>query len=408
MSTLFLIRAMNQRYTTASLFVLPLLVSGCSALQSLSDDVSNNSKVNYRQQAAKTQALDIPPDLAQLARENRFAVQNSGGSISASQFAQTTGAAAAPRSGASNTSPLVAPKQVGSVKIVREGQDRWILTSETADQVYPKLLSFWSDQGFSIQTQSPETGIIETNWNENRAKIPQDFIRNTLGKVLDGLWSSGERDQFRTRIERTPQGTEISISHRGMQEVYTSNAKDQTRWTSRPRDPELEIEFLSRLLLALGGHSGAQNTTAAAAKPTSNAQNAVASTASNRTSIPKVRSLQNGAQLEIKDDFDRAWRKVGSALDRSGFTIEDRDRSAGTYFIRYTNQKSDNQSAGMLSKVKNLFSSDTESNRPERYRLALETQNNQSLIRIIQSSGNTDTSPAAVQILKLLADELNR
>ena len=407
MSIPFLKRPMNQRYITASLFVLPLLVSGCGALQSLSDDVSNNSKVNYRQQAAKTQALDVPPDLAQLSRENRFAVQNISRS---SELTQTTGTATAPRTGSTNSSALVAPKQVGNVKIVRDGQDRWIFTAETAEQVYPKLLSFWADQGFSIQTQSPETGIIETNWNENRAKLPQDFIRNTLGKVFDGLWSSGERDQFRTRIERTPHGTEISITHRGMQEVYTSSAKDQTRWTSRPRDPELEIEFLSRLLLTLGGH----NTAKTAAQSSSNAQNTSEPTTASSIitpsapSLPKVRSLQNGTQLEINESFDRAWRKVGSALDRSGFTIEDRDRMAGIYFIRYNFQKSDGQSADMLSRVKNLFSSNSESNRPERYRLGLETQNNQSFVRIVQSGGKTDTSTAAVQILKLLADELNR
>ena len=413
MSNTFLKRAMNQRYITASLFVLPLLVSGCGALQSLSDDVSNYSKVNYRQQSAKTQALDVPPDLALLSHENRFAVQNNGGIISASEFTQMPGAQVSPRSGTANSSTLVAPKQVGSVKIVREGQDRWILTSEPADQVYPKLVSFWADQGFSIQTQSPETGIIETNWNENRAKIPQDFIRNTLGKVLDGLWSSGERDKFRTRIERTHQGTEISISHRGMQEIYTSTTKDQTRWTSRPRDPELEIEFLSRLLLALGD----QNASTTTAKASSSiAQKTVESTASSLNSpsapnpsfTPKVRSLENGAQLEIKESFDRAWRKVGSALDRTGFTIEDRDRTAGTFFIRYTDEKSDTQNASIFSKVKNLFKSQAESIQPERYRLAVETKNDRSLIRILGSSNNTDSGTAAKQILKLLADELNR
>ena len=395
------------RYSIACLLIAPVFLSGCGALQSLSEDIGNNSKVNYRQQSTKTQPLDIPPDLAQISRDHRFTVQNSGGSISATQSNTNTNVPA--------STSLVAPMQVGSVKIVREGPDRWILTSETADRVYPKLLSFWADQGFSIETQSPETGIIETNWNENRAKIPQDFIRNTLGKVLDGLWSSGERDKFRTRIERTPQGTEISINHRGMQEVYTSTTKDQTRWTSRPRDPELEIEFLSRLLLALGGHTGGQNTLTTAAKTSSNAKSAAAATPSingsstaSTDSTLKARSLQNGTQLEIKDDFDRAWRKVGTALDRSGFTIEDRDRSVGSFFIRYSNQKSDVHNAGFFSKIKNLLQSEAEFNQTERYRLAIETKNDRSLIRILGSSGNTDTSAAAMQILKLLADELNR
>ena len=49
----------------------------------------------------------------------------------------------------------------------------------------------------------PNLGIMETDWAENRAKIPQDFIRNTLGKLLDSVYSTGERDRFRTRLERT-------------------------------------------------------------------------------------------------------------------------------------------------------------------------------------------------------------
>jgi uncharacterized lipoprotein len=64
---------------------------------------------------------------------------------------------------------------------------------------------------------------METDWAENRAKIPQDFIRQSLGKFLDSLYSTSERDKFRTRLERTPSGeTEIYISHRGMIEVYPS------------------------------------------------------------------------------------------------------------------------------------------------------------------------------------------
>src|SRR6185369_14720406 len=88
---------------------------------------------------------------------------------------------------------------------------------------------------------------------ENRAKIPTDVIRNTLGKLLDSAYSTSERDKFRTRLERSANGgTEIYISHRGMIEVYSNVQKDQTMWQPRPADPELEAEFLRRLMVKLG------------------------------------------------------------------------------------------------------------------------------------------------------------
>ena len=95
---------------------------------------------------------------------------------------------------------------------------------------------------------------METDWAENRAMIPSGPIRNLLGKIIDSAYSTGERDKFRTRLERgsAPGTTEIYISHRGMVEVYTSKDESSTVWQPRPPDPELEAEFLGRLMLRFG------------------------------------------------------------------------------------------------------------------------------------------------------------
>ena len=89
-------------------------------------------------------------------------------------------------------------------------------------------------------SENMETGVMETDWAENRAKIPQGVIRNMLGKVLDQAYSAPERDKFHTRIERgqKPGTTEVYISHRGMYEMYVNDANlrqtGRTVWQPRP------------------------------------------------------------------------------------------------------------------------------------------------------------------------------
>jgi outer membrane protein assembly factor BamC len=399
---------LSTRLTTPPLLLCTIAISGCSALQSLSDDVGNSSKVNYRQQATKIQPLDVPPDLAQLSRDGRVAVATSGGSISATQYSLSTGTALASNTAGAKSAAPIAPQQLGQVQLKRDGIYRWLSTTESAEVVFPKIIAFWADQGFAVESQNPATGIIETNWNENRAKIPQDFVRNTLGKVFDGLWSSGERDKFRTRLESTEQGTEITITHKGMQEVFTSNNRDSTRWSGRPREPELEAEFLSRLLVALGGpQSASDNRTSD--KPSLNAANngTLRKTEAAPSSI-KARAIQNNTQIELAENFDRAWRRIGTILDRSGFTIEDRDRSAGIYFIRYSHTPSDEKANGLFSRMKNIFTSNTQSNSVVSYRLSVQTQNSRSIVQVLGTDNASDTSEPARQIIQLLLEELQR
>ena len=169
---------------------------------------------------------------------------------------------------------------------------------------------------------------METDWAENRANIPQDVIRRTLGRVLDGLYSTAERDKFRTRIEQGRDGVEIYVSHRGMQEVYDSSNKDKTVWQPRPADPELEAEMLRRLMLRFGVEENRAQTLLA-----------------QQRAPEMARIVRDGAapQLEMDESFDRAWRRVGLALDRIGFAVEDRDRSKGVYFVRYIDPQIDNE-----------------------------------------------------------------
>jgi outer membrane protein assembly factor BamC len=213
---------------------LTIALSACSVLE--------GEKIDYKS-AAKGSTLEVPPDLSQLSRETRYAVP--GGVVSAN--ALQAGQATQP------TGPQTALAKMGDVRIERNGNQRWLVVSRPADKLWEPVREFWLENGFTLALDQSNIGIMETDWAENRAKIPQDIIRSTLGKVLDSLYSTGERDKFRTRMERAADGsTEIYVSHRGMIEVFNSSTKDSTVWQPRPADPELETEFLRRMMVKLG------------------------------------------------------------------------------------------------------------------------------------------------------------
>jgi outer membrane protein assembly factor BamC len=360
---------------TVTLLAITAALSGCSVLK--------EDKIDYKS-AVKASTLEIPPDLSQLRRESRFAFESTSATAAGFQNASTRVADAGT---ASNT--------LGKVKMERQGDQRWLVAAIPADQVWPALREFWTANGFPLTTDSPELGIMETEWAENRAKLPQDFIRKTLGRVLDSLYSTGERDKYRTRVERNAKGeVEIFITHRGMVENYANAQKDRTIWQARPSDPELEIEFLRRLMIKLGT-SPQEASTATSASP---------ATAPKGTTGTPVGVVDGQPTISLNEALDRAWRRTGVALDRSGFTVEDRDMAAGRYFVRYVAPQSGKQETGFISR---LFSSKKEQSVLAKYTISLSANaSGQTLIRVLNTSGQPEQSGEADRILKLLATEL--
>jgi outer membrane protein assembly factor BamC len=368
----------RQLTTLASAAALTCLLAGCSTLE--------ESKIDYKS-ASQAPTLQIPPDLTQLKRDSRY------------QVAGTASALASATSPATRTpnDAGTATNQAGDVKIVRNGTQRYLVIQRSADSVWEPLREFWKDNGFVLNTDQPELGIMETDWAENRAKLPQDFIRKAVGKMFDSLYSTGERDRFRTRVERTDKGLEITITHRGMKEIYTSTLKDQTVWTPREADAELEIEFLRRLMLRLGGQNLPAASTAMAA------DTPVARTASGLAADVKVTKVNQLPAIEIQDGFDRAWRRVGVAIDRTGFTVEDRDRAQGVFFVRYAPPGSPDKEPGFFAK---MFSSGKVTPVLAKYRIAVTSKGDVSVVQVQAADGIPDTSVNAEKIIKLLADEI--
>ena len=354
-------------------------LAGCSSL----GDFMSGDKTAYQSEARQTSGLEIPPDLTQLAREGRY--QAPAGVVSANA------ANAAPRVAASATS-TVAATSAGQATIKRDGDLRWLAIDKPPEQLWQQVRSFWIDSGFTLAIEEPQIGVMETDWAENRAKLPKDLLRNTLGKLIDNLYDSGERDRFRTRIERTATGSEIYISHRGLAEEFADKAlKEQIRWQIRPADRQLEAEFLSRLMVRLGSEETAARVALAAPAPV-------------ETARARLLPNQPTATLEVNDDFDRAWRRVGLALDRTGFTVEDRNRSDGMYYVRYVSgRRSGDDQRGLFSR---WFGSDDDAGKAERYRISVKGTGQSSLIVIQTADGQPVAVDVGQRIAGVLLDDL--
>ncbi|GAA4012159.1 outer membrane protein assembly factor BamC [Actimicrobium antarcticum] len=385
------IRTNPETARTLLLAVALTSLAGCSSLNSLMEP----DRLDYKSASkAATTTLEVPPDLTQLQRDSRYAIPESNrGVATASAYSATTGTQPV---ATSPTPSVIAPASSPEARVVRDGSSRWLVVKQSPEVLWPQIKDFWQDSGFLINIEKPEAGIMETDWAENRAKIPQDFLRNTIGKVLDSMYSTGERDKFRTRLERTADGsTEIYISHRGAQEMLVGQQKDSTIWTPRPADPGLEAEFLSRLMGRLGVEEVKAKAIVARAEP--------------MQARAKLTKDANSAYVEVDEGFDRAWRRVGLALDRVGFTVEDRDRAQGTYFVRYIDLGQDAQlkptaEKGFFSRM--FSSSDDKAKTAQRYRVSVKETGTVSRITVLNADGKPEVSGAADRILSLLNEQL--
>lgn len=364
-------------------------MAGCGSTSLL-----EGKKIDYKS-AGKLPPLEIPPDLTSPTADNRFAVPdaNPQGSATFSVYdKERTG-----QSQTTTTTSNLLPAQ-DKVRVERAGTQRWLVVNATPEQIWPVVKEFWQENGFLIKMEVPESGVMETDWAENRAKIPQDAIRSVLSKVIDGLYSTAERDKFRTRLERGPESgtTEIYVSHRGMYEVLEGgDGGNRTIWQPRPADPELEADMLRRLMVRFGVEEVRSKSLMAA---------------DSKRERAKITNSQEGAgKLALTDTFDRAWRRVGLALDRVGFTVVDRDRSKGLYFVRYVDPDIDavnKDEKGFLSKLTFWKGSGKNKDNPEQYRIQVVAESGGSEVNILNKDGAIEKSETASRILNLLFEQL--
>jgi outer membrane protein assembly factor BamC len=370
-----------------------MALGGCSSLESLSEI----NKVDYRG-AVKAPSLEVPPDLIQPSGGERFAALDRPAEVTLSGFQ-------AGRAGA-GVARQVLPA-VSGARIERETSGRTVLVVDAPiEKAWPLVKNFWQASGFNFVVDRADIGILETDWVENRARIPQDFIRRMIGRVVDGLYSSGERDKYRTRLDaRSVTSTEIVVTHRGMVEVSLDMTR--TQWQPRANDPELEIEFIRRMLIMFGDTDGVAREKTAPMLP-------VRATPAVGGAAPALAELQREGQVDtlvLAMNFDRAWRQVGLALDRGGFTVEDRDRSKGIYYVRYIDPGIDRESPrrGMLDSVTAIFRSAV-AQTPRQYRVQIKGQGESTRIVVVDAKGENlrgdEQRQVAESMLKLLREQL--
>lgn len=279
----------------------------------------NNRHIDYRAGAVQVPSLEVPPDLTSPETDDRYKVAGSESESVATYSAYNKGEAA----------PVVRSAVLPPVKGVsleKNGAQRWLKVEDRAENVWPVIKAFLRDTGLNIQSEDQAAGIIETEWTENRAKIDQGAIRSVIGKVFDNMYSSGERDQYRIRLERSGTATEIYITHRGKEEVLDAD-KNSSRWQSRPNDPEMEAEMLQRLMVRFGGTP---------------VQAATAVTEGGAAGAASLLPIFDGSSvIVINDAFDKSWRRVGLAIERAGYVVEDKDREKGVYFLRTVKAEKD-------------------------------------------------------------------
>ena len=395
------------RPAAAGSILLACCLSGCTVTNFGSD------RIDYKGVPASTRSLEVPPELSPLPPNDRFAVPGTAtasGTATATPAARPAGSAAA-----------VAPN-TPNARIERAGGQRWLAVDVTPEQAYAVVRDFWPSVGLALDREDPAAGIVETVWAENRANLPQDILRRTLGRLIDGLYSTGEQDRFRTRIERTAKNTaEIYVSHRGMEEVYTTAQRDATRWQPRAADPELEAEMLQRLLLRFGataapavprtaaapGTPAAAPSTGAAAPAAPAAAGVAASAAAAQAQTVRLVSGGNGRaeRVEIDEPFDRAWRRVGLGLDRGAFTVEDRDRANGVYFVRYLDPEVEAKQRSQQGVFSRLFGGDPKIVAPQ-YRVLVLSSGKMSTVTVLDKDGKPELSAIGDRILTLLNQQL--
>jgi outer membrane protein assembly factor BamC len=366
--------------------LLGIALAACSSF-----DIDLSKKIDYKS-TNKLPPLEVPPDLTRPTADDRYAVPNVGSGPGTATYSEyTRDRAQVPAAGNSSVLP-----QQPEARFERDGSQRWLVVKGAPDQVWPVVKTFWQEMGLIVNLEVPEAGIMETDWAENRAKVDAGAIRGFLSRMLDTAYSTAERDKFRTRLERgtQPGTTEIYISHRGMHEVFIDTArKEETMWQPRPPDVNLEVEMLGRLMTRFGVEQ----------------QRVKAQLAKRAEPVQQRAKLDRGAgTLSLDEQFDRAWRRVGLALDRVGFTVEDRDRSKGLYFVRYIDPKIDSASSdakkGMLAR---LFSWGGDSKaKSEQYRIEVREAGQGCQVKVYNKDGAQESSDTAGRILTLLHEQL--
>ena len=410
MNTNFPTRLLHPTPLRVATVTLCLTLGGCTVV----GDWFSHGDTDYKGASKRTQPLEVPPDLTQLQKDSRYLPQ--GGVVTASDL---TKGGTAPAPAAAPASPEVALAAAGNLHIERSGDQRWLSTQDAPELMLPKVREYWLSRGYKLTTDEPKTGILETDWKENRNRLPSDgMVTNFLHSIVDNLTDTGVRDRYRTRLERRADGgTEIYVTHFGATQEVTGKTDSvhtgDIVWVPSKADPGMEAEQLSQMMLALAGlpdtnlaTAGGTPADAQKAIPSAAISRPTTGTGPNGSARARLVAGQPGATLQVDDNFDRSWRRIGLALDHGGFTVEDRDRAQGLYYVRYVDAKeAAKDEPGIFSKITAFFGHSGPSP-VNKYRISIKAPADTATVTVLNDQGQPDNSENAQRIVALLVDEL--
>ena len=356
--------------------LVSLALSGCSSIPFFDGSSDYESLVKKN----KPKKLEMPPDLITPAKDRKFSIPSSGSTMS--EFESFTKQNSS-GSGQENILP-----SVEGMKIRSYGNHRVLIVEKPVEYLWPILRTFWLDSGFIIARENPQIGLIETDWFEDRKNLPQGFIRGVLGKVFDNIYDTGERDRYKMRLERISDNeTEISVAHRGLIEVVADRPDGTISWAIKPTDRKLEEDYLKKIMIALGAN-----------------EQRAGKLIKDKDASSEVlfNSDDSATYIEIFEDFDRSWRRVGMAIDRLEFSVEDRVRSEGTYYIKYRDPTIGTKKKGFLSK---LFSFGSAPEKIQTYKVKISSSNKLTKVFVTDQQGKSN-SPITKSITSILFGQL--
>ncbi|PCI60582.1 MAG: hypothetical protein COB34_02320 [Methylophilaceae bacterium] len=288
---------------------------------------------DYQKGRGSSRPLEVPPDLTSVSSSDSYNVP--GGSTSYSAYSE------AQEGQEAGVEQIL--RTPDGVRMEKAGGQRWLVVDAPAEKVWPVVREFWLDQGFAVRVENPETGVMETEWIQS---ADLDVESDSLGygerfdKWLDKLSGLADRRKFRTRLERGEQEstTEIYMTHRtvagapddGKEKIQTQLGEIDTGYRADKTDKtikldafeqDLDAELLRRLMVKLGVEES---------RAKEIAKNPV-----REKYAEVVKDADASVSIKLKDSYARGWRRVGLALDRVGFVVEDKDRSEGVFYVRY-------------------------------------------------------------------------
>ena len=374
--------SLNSRACAIALLLAPMLLAlaGCESL------MSYGKKIDYKA-ARSVPDLQIPPNLSKPVFDDRFVV--------APPAPKATAGAAVVPSG--ERAPATA-----NVRLAAVGSEPVVVASMTPETAWNLIRDFWGEHGFVFSSEQPALGIMDTDWAENLAKLPDDRLRRALGGFADKVFESDLRDRFRTRIERglEPGSIEVYVIQYSAAQVPTLKIDNSSPagfvWAPVSPDVRMRDALLQLLMVKLGAPDEVAATSIAARAQAASAAGG---------GRARLETGAQGSRLVVDDDFERAWRRIGLALDRSGFTVIDRDQAKGLFYVRLApSDAGARKDRGWLSRLQ--FWQRESGDAPQQYRVLVNAASGKTIVSVQDDAGSRGGANSAESLLLKLRDQL--